>query len=602
MAPAGPATVTDAAATVTDAAATVTDADPPAAGAASAPEGTVASRVVSDTTVDDGRVGDGAAGGGVVGPAGAGTGDAAPAGAEEPGAAGAAAATEPTTGAGTDAGLQVGTEVAAPVRVGWHLAPEGRTAAGVVAPLAGGALVFTGATYLGWRAGHLGGTGVTGVICFVAELALYLVLTALAVCAGRVNRGFVRRPPSPAGTLDVFVVLRDEPLGDLDRTLRSAHGITYPHRVYLLADTRVADGGAGDGPAGGRRDAGRRDAGVGLGGPGRGTAGGRGGWRSVEALTRKLDVTCLIRSDGPPSRPGLLNAALARTDGDAILLLDAGDVVTPDAAHQLLGYLRDPQVGLVAGAWRAGPAGQGPLPDRPVPRLAQLVAAARDRDGAVGGAGGGTLYRRVALETVDGFSERGGTEEPGTSYQLHTAGWASVQHPDVIMVRAARSTATAARLTVLRAVDRLRILLFDNPLARRGLTGWQRAHHLADAALPLLAALQAGVWLGPALVVLGGGRLATGTDAGEWCGFGLPYLAAAVVFGLTVTGLGGHGPAAALTGWLVSIPLSVLALARVTIVGGRGRLDAAPDVTPSALVENPLPIVAPSSAPPPPVV
>ncbi|WP_052710653.1 glycosyltransferase [Pseudofrankia sp. DC12] len=445
--------------------------------------------------------------------------------------------------------------------MGWHLAAGSTGLAAVATAAAGAVAVAAGGVYLGWRAGHLGGTGLTGGLAFAAELALYLVLAGLAVCAARVNRGFVRRAPAPAGTLDVFVVSRGEPIADVDRTLRAARALTYPHRTYLLVDTRIDHAAK---------------------------PGGRGGAWAAAALADRLDVTCLGRDDGPPSRTGLLNAALTVTDGDAVLLLDAGDAVCADAAHRVLGYLRDPQVGLVSSAWRPAAPAPGPLPDRADPALARLVATARDRDGVATGVGSGTLYRRAALETVGGFCVRAATEEPRTSYELHSAGWASVHHPDALTSRAARPPAVAARLTLARALDRLRMLLFDNPLAKKGLTAGQRAHHLADAALPLLTAAQVGLWLAPALIVLAGGRLSSGTDAVQWLAFGLPYLAAAGLFAAVVTtegGLVGRGLASALAGWLAAIPLSLLALVRIALLGGRS--GAAPDVARRALHSAP---------------
>ena len=486
-------------------------------------------------------------------------------------ALGKTAAAAPPLAGRPDASLPVDRSPASAVRAGWHLRPGGLALAAAVPAAAGGAAVLTGGAYLAWRVGHLAGTGLTGAVCFAAEVAAFLALAVLAVQSARVNRRFERRAPGPAGSLDVFVVTRGEPLGHVDHTLRSARDLAYPHRTYLVADPRVTDPWV-DGA-------------------------GRHGARALEALAERLDVTCLWHAAGPPQRPALLNAALAETDAEAVLLLDAGDSVVPDAAHQLLGYLRDPHVGLVTSGWRAA-AGAGPLPDRAEPTLACLRAAARDRDGAAAGVGSGTLYRRAALETVDGFSDRGGTEEPRTSYELHAAGWTSVHHPAALVARATRPPATAARLQVVRAVDRLRILLFDNPLRKHGLDRRQRAHYLWDAAAPVLSAAQAGMWLGPALVVLGGGRVAAGASVTGWLGFGVPYLATAALFCLAVTATGGAGlggVGVALAGWLASIPLSVLAVARVVLLGGRSDGAGAPDVAPAVLTPPPLP--APDAAP-----
>ncbi|MBX6389033.1 MAG: glycosyltransferase [Frankia sp.] len=446
----------------------------------------------------------------------------------------------------------------ATVRVGWH--PTDPTSVAAVAePVAAVAVIVAGACYLAWRLRTIGDAGAAGALCLAAEVAAYLLLAGLAAGAARANRGFARRPPAPAGTLDVFVVAGGEPLAAIDRSLIAAKGITYPHRTFLLHDGRLAGG---------------RSA------------------QTAESLALRHDAVCLARSRGPAGRAALLNDALTRTDGDAVLVLDAGDVVSPDAGHQLLGYLRDPHVGLVTSVPRAEPGSANAVADRVAPAVARLAAAARDRDGAAfADASSGTLYRRAAIETVDGFSPRGAAEEPRTSYELLAAGWHSVFHPVPVATRAARPAAVAAGMLTDRAADRLRILLFDNPLRKAGLTGRQRAHLLLDTLTPLLLVAQVGVWAVPPLVVFGGAWPGGGADVGAWLGFGLPYLLTAALFLTAVAGteLAGRGPRPAararrprptggrlaggllgmVASWLLAIPVSVMALGLVFVRGGR---------------------------------
>jgi hypothetical protein len=433
-----------------------------------------------------------------------------------------------------DIGLPVDRWPAPPVRVGWHPRSDRMASRELCAPAAAVMVLLAGGGYLAWRATTLAGTGVLGAVCYAAEVALYLVVAGLAVLTIRVNRRYVRQAPAPAGTLDVFVTVQDQPVADIERTVRSVLAVTYPHRTYLLNDARIA---------------------------------GHGDWRTVEALADRLDVVCLTRGDGPVGRAASLNHALSRTDGAAVLTVDTGDLVSVDAADQVLGYLRDPDVGFVATPRRVA-AGPGGAPGAGEPVLGRVVDPARDRDRAAVGRGSGTLYRRTALETVDGFGGWGSIEEPSTSYELHAVGWASVQHGAPITVRVTQpAAAQAARIAFAVAVGRLRMLLFDNPVRKAGLRTGQRVHYLCDAASPLPTALQTVLLLGPALIVFGGGRLAHGATAAGWLAFGLPYLLAVAAFGLAAAGV--RAAPAALAGWLAAVPLNLLAVARVAVLGGR---------------------------------
>lgn len=121
-------------------------------------------------------------------------------------------------------------------------------------------------------------------------------------------------PPAPADvTVDVFITTYNEPIGLVMNTARAALRITYPHRTWLLDDgarPRLAELAAAEG---------------------------------LGYVTRSADWAGRARH----AKAGNLNNALAATDGQFILILDADQVPHPEILDRTLGYFADPAVALV---------------------------------------------------------------------------------------------------------------------------------------------------------------------------------------------------------------------------------------------------------------
>ncbi|MCK9932648.1 glycosyltransferase [Frankia sp. Mgl5] len=410
------------------------------------------------------------------------------------------------------------------VPVTWWRAVAGR--------VVGVAITLIGAVYAVWRAGTLDGTGVAGHLFYAAEIVSYLTIVWTAVMTGRMRTGYVRRAPAPAGTLDVFVTVCGEPVEMVEATLRAALAIDYPHRTYVLNDGRIA---------------------------------GRPNWRDIDALAARLGLTCFTRTDGPRGKAANLNHGLARTDGDAIMTLDADHIAVPDLGELVLGYLRDPKIGFVCTEQRFD-VGRHDVLNNAEPMLYKAVQPAKDRDSAASSCGNGTLYRRTAVESVGGFSEWNIVEDLHTSYQLHAAGWQSVYHHGPVSVGIAPATAAEyAKQRSRWAMDGLRLLLFDNPLRKPGLTGWQRAHYLHTGIGYLVACAQMMFLLGPPLSVLAGVQIAAGVSLTAYVLHALPYLVGSLLFIVAYTGPRGAQRTVAST--LFNAPLYALSFVRVVLSG-----------------------------------
>ncbi|WP_241255408.1 glycosyltransferase, partial [Candidatus Protofrankia californiensis] len=284
-------------------------------------------------------------------------------------------------------------------------------------------------------------------------------------------------------------------------------------------------------------------------------------WREIDALAARLGVPCFTRVDGTPGKAGNLNHALARTDGDAILTLDADHLVVPDLGERVVGYLRDPGVGFVCTA-QCFDTGRIDILNNAETIFYRSLQPAKDRDNAAFSCGNGTLYRRSALESVGGFSEWNIVEDVQTSYELHSHGWSSVYHPVPISIGTAPATAAVYAKQRLRwAMDGTRLLLFDNPLVKPGLSGWQRAHYLHTSLSPLLASVQMIFAMGPVLSIVFRSQLSSAASQQSYLLFGLPYLASTLLFIAAYAGM--RSTPRTVGSVLFNSPIYLLALARV---------------------------------------
>ena len=120
-------------------------------------------------------------------------------------------------------------------------------------------------------------------------------------------------PPLPDVTVDVFITTYNEPIDLVMNTALAARRIRYPHRTWILDDgarseMRSAANGAG-----------------------------------VGYITRSEDWAGHSRH----AKAGNLNNALADTDGEFLLILDADQVPKNSILDRTLGFFADPRVALV---------------------------------------------------------------------------------------------------------------------------------------------------------------------------------------------------------------------------------------------------------------
>ncbi len=309
-----------------------------------------------------------------------------------------------------------------------------------------------GIYYLCWHALHINW-----------EAGFYSFLFYMAECIGLVlfcffafNAWFLRFH-SPQGvslekaeSVDVFITVAGEPLDMVEKTVQAAVNIDYPLKtVYLLDDKGDAE---------------------------------------YQKIAEKYRCGYFAREDHSHAKAGNLNYAFHRTSGDLILTLDTDQIPHPQILSTLIGYFKFPTIGFVQSKQDfkvpiGGPFGNT---DR---IFYNVMQSGKDMDNSAFSCGSGVIYRRKALEEIGGFSTWNLVEDVHTSMLLHDRGWRSIYYHYPL----SKGTAPADIYGVYRqrrqwAADSLRILFWDNPFKRKGLSFKQKLQYFHLGFVYLVAA------------------------------------------------------------------------------------------------------------------
>jgi len=255
-----------------------------------------------------------------------------------------------------------------------------------------------GAVYMTWRIGWTGAgaSPVTFTMLLATELYGLWALGTLTWFSWR--RTPVTRPPiSSDPTVDVYVCTYDEPEEVVLATLAGCRALRYPHTTYLLDD--------------GRRE-------------------------NMRELAELTGAQYLTRPDNAHAKAGNINAALSRTDGELVFMLDADHVPMPDALDALVGYFDDPLVGLVQSPHDFS--NQDSVQHYAVGRHEQslfyhVICPGKDRHGAAYWCGSAALIRRRALVEIGGVATETIAEDFHTTIRMQRSGWTSRYHDEVLV-------------------------------------------------------------------------------------------------------------------------------------------------------------------------
>ncbi len=332
------------------------------------------------------------------------------------------------------------------------------------------ALVW-GLGYLTWRVGW-SGEGANPVLFAMLLVTEVYGLYALAVLAwfSWSRPPAVRPAATPGRSVDVYVCTYDEPAEVVMATLAGCRALTYPHTTYLLDDGRRPE---------------------------------------MEELATLAGARYMTRPDNSHAKAGNLNAALPRTEGDLVLMLDADHVPMPDALDALVGYFDDERMALVQTPhdfFNHDSAQHYAVGRHEQSLFYRVVCPGKDRHGAAYWCGSAALISRHALLAIGGVATETIAEDFHTTIRLLRNGWRTRYHDEVLVQGLAPHDLDGYLLQRDRwARGNLAVFtLPESPLRARELTPLQRLSYFASLfaylappmRLLLLLTLGAVLWTG----------------------------------------------------------------------------------------------------------
>jgi len=245
-----------------------------------------------------------------------------------------------------------------------------------------------------FRAEHVS----NGLLFTLLSAAIWYGIARMMV--GWYNFFHIDQPPAKRAPEGMAVAIfttssPGEPYEMFVETLEAARAITYPHTTYLLDDT--------------------------------------GDPRFAE-LAREKDAVHLELIGLPGAKAGKINAALARTSEEFILVLDPDHIPFPEFFDAVLGHFDDPRVGFVqvAQAYYNQPRSfvARAAAEQTYAFYGPIMQGMHGTGTAVA-IGANCTFRRSALESIGGHGI-GLAEDLVTAIRLHAAGWKSIYVPKIV--------------------------------------------------------------------------------------------------------------------------------------------------------------------------
>lgn len=183
------------------------------------------------------------------------------------------------------------------------------------------------------------------------------------------------------------------------------------------------------------------------------------------------------------AKAGNLNSALEYIDkifpqATLIVTQDADELIDPSFLKKTVGYFNDPRLAFVQTPKEALTPEGDPFGNRD--RIFyDILQPGRNGSGAAFSCGSGVIWRITALKSIKGYATWNIVEDLTTSYFLHSAGYRSEYHNEILTI--GLSPDDIPGLLKQRgtwAADTWRLFLFDNPLLKPGLSPRQRLQYL----------------------------------------------------------------------------------------------------------------------------
>ncbi|MGK7953565.1 MAG: glycosyltransferase [Xenococcaceae cyanobacterium] len=250
-------------------------------------------------------------------------------------------------------------------------------------------------------------------------------------------------------SVDILIPTYNEPEFILKRTVIGCQALDYSQKkIYLLDDTRRPE---------------------------------------IKKLAKELGCEYLTRPDNNHAKAGNLNQAIAKTNGELIVVFDADFIPTTNFLTRTVGFFQNPQIGLVQtpqSFYNSDPIARNlDLEDTLTPEeevFYRHTQPMKDGAGSVVCAGTSFVVRRVALEKIGCFVTESLSEDYFTGINLSSQGYELIYLDEKLSAGLAAESIAAhidQRLRWVRGTLQAFFIKY-NPLTIPGLKLWQRLGHL----------------------------------------------------------------------------------------------------------------------------
>lgn len=361
------------------------------------------------------------------------------------------------------------------------------------------------------------------IILFLAEFYGITIsfLGSFVNIQGR-QRKHVPLPDNPdeIPSVDIMVPSYNEPREMLEITLLAALQVDYPKdklNVCLLDDGGTVGRRNSDDPERARTSLER--------------------YLELKEMCESIGATYLTREKNNHAKAGNVNAALEKTNGEFVLILDADHVPSRDILQRTVGHaIADPKIFLVQTPHffiNPDPIEKnldtyGKMPGENE-MFYSVIQEGLDFWDASFFCGSAALIRRTFLLEVGGISGDSITEDAETAFLLHARGYRSayVNRPMI----AGLQPETYSGFVVQRmrwAQGMVQIFILKNPLLFKGLKPWQRLGYTSSAGFWFFPFARATFLVAPSAYLFFGLKIYE-ANMSEFFSYAVPHLMGALI-------------------------------------------------------------------------
>ncbi|MEO2055414.1 MAG: glycosyltransferase family 2 protein [Nitrospira sp.] len=318
--------------------------------------------------------------------------------------------------------------------------------------------IILGFRYFYWRGTYTlntetrTGLGIS-LLLLLAEAYGFLATVLFYIQVAKpTNRVPIMKAESDLPSVDIFITIYNESLEILYPTLVGCMSMDYPSdkiNVYVLDD---------------------------------------GQSKEVQSLAERLGCNYVTRASNKNAKAGNLNHGLSQSSGEYVVVLDCDHIPVRTFVKETIGFFDDEKVAFVQTPhyfYNPDTFQRNLRLEREIVNEQDLffyvIQPGRDTYNSSFFAGTGGVFRRSALDEIEGFQSLTMTEDLHTSMVLHSKGYRSVYLNKIL----AAGLSPESYRDYLKQRQRwtrggIQVSLMDNPLWKRGLTLMQRINYFAS--------------------------------------------------------------------------------------------------------------------------